>query len=102
MPTVQSKLLSRPPINVEFQVPMFTASGAHVRFLRVYDKIPTPSTDGRDTFPRRAVIKFVSSCAALTLRNGASLLQHYRNDRPGRILNERISPVNDDHVGYLL
>lgn len=23
---------------VEFQVPMFTASGVHVRFLRVYDK----------------------------------------------------------------
>lgn len=29
---------NRPPIDVEFQVPMFTASGVHVRFLRVYDK----------------------------------------------------------------
>ena len=25
-------------IQVEFQVPMFTSSGVHVRFLRVYDK----------------------------------------------------------------
>jgi len=38
MPTVRPKAWNRPPINVEFQVPMFTASGVHVRFLRVYDK----------------------------------------------------------------
>mmetsp|Transcript_20261 Transcript_20261/g.25598 ORF Transcript_20261/g.25598 Transcript_20261/m.25598 type:complete len:427 (+) Transcript_20261:75-1355(+) len=38
MPTVRNKAWSRPPINVDFQVPMFTASGVHVRFLRVYDK----------------------------------------------------------------
>lgn len=38
MPTVRPKPWIRPPINVEFQVPMFTASGVHVRFLRVYDK----------------------------------------------------------------
>lgn len=38
MPTVRPKPWSRPPIHVEFQVPMFTASGVHVRFLRVYDK----------------------------------------------------------------
>mmetsp|Transcript_16978 Transcript_16978/g.48767 ORF Transcript_16978/g.48767 Transcript_16978/m.48767 type:complete len:427 (-) Transcript_16978:253-1533(-) len=38
MPTTRAKAWSRPPINVEFQVPMFTASGVHVRFLRVYDK----------------------------------------------------------------
>jgi len=38
MPTVRHKAWSRPPINVDFQVPMFTASGVHVRFLRVYDK----------------------------------------------------------------
>lgn len=36
--TVRPKAWARPPINVEFQVPMFTASGVHVRFLRVYDK----------------------------------------------------------------
>jgi len=29
---------NRPPISLEFQVPMFTASGVQVRFLRVYDK----------------------------------------------------------------
>eukprot|EP00560_Eucampia_antarctica_P000167 CAMPEP_0197833262 /NCGR_PEP_ID=MMETSP1437-20131217/18416_1 /TAXON_ID=49252 ORGANISM="Eucampia antarctica, Strain CCMP1452" /NCGR_SAMPLE_ID=MMETSP1437 /ASSEMBLY_ACC=CAM_ASM_001096 /LENGTH=427 /DNA_ID=CAMNT_0043437225 /DNA_START=134 /DNA_END=1417 /DNA_ORIENTATION=+ len=38
MPTVRAKAWNRPPINVEFQVPMFTSSGVHVRFLRVYDK----------------------------------------------------------------
>lgn len=38
MTTVRKKAWSRPPINLEFQVPMFTASGVHVRFLRVYDK----------------------------------------------------------------
>jgi AP-2 complex subunit mu-1 len=38
LPTVRPKAWNRQPINVEFQVPMFTASGVHVRFLRVYDK----------------------------------------------------------------
>jgi AP-2 complex subunit mu-1 len=38
MPTVRPKPWSRPPISAEFQVPMFTSSGVHVRFLRVYDK----------------------------------------------------------------
>ena len=38
MPLVRQKVWSRPPIAAEFQVPMFTSSGVHVRFLRVYDK----------------------------------------------------------------
>jgi AP-2 complex subunit mu-1 len=38
MPSTSHKAWSRPPIQVEFQVPMFTSSGVHVRFLRVYDK----------------------------------------------------------------
>jgi len=38
LPTVRPKAWVRQPITVEFQVPMFTASGVHVRFLRVYDK----------------------------------------------------------------
>jgi AP-2 complex subunit mu-1 len=29
---------TRPPISLDFQVPMFTASGLHVRFLKVYEK----------------------------------------------------------------
>jgi len=32
------KTWSRPPISMEFQVPMFTASGFHVRFLKVVEK----------------------------------------------------------------
>lgn len=36
--TLDNKKWSRPPISLEFQVPMFTASGLHVRFLKVYEK----------------------------------------------------------------
>jgi len=36
--TVEKKAWSRPPITMEFQVPMFTASGFHVRFLKVVEK----------------------------------------------------------------
>ncbi|KAK8817958.1 adaptor protein complex 2, subunit mu 1 [Blastocystis sp. ATCC 50177/Nand II] len=32
------KVWSKPPINVIFAVPSFTASGLHVRFLKVYEK----------------------------------------------------------------
>eukprot|EP00300_Choanocystis_sp_HF-7_P023805 c2509_g1_i1.p1 GENE.c2509_g1_i1~~c2509_g1_i1.p1 ORF type:complete len:453 (-),score=126.87 c2509_g1_i1:59-1360(-) len=32
------KTWSRPPISMDFQVPMFTASGLHVRFLKVQEK----------------------------------------------------------------
>jgi AP-2 complex subunit mu-1 len=38
MHTVERKIWSRPPISMEFQVPMFTASGLHVRFLKVVEK----------------------------------------------------------------
>jgi len=38
MPSIRKKPWSRPPMVLEFQVPMFTASGVHVRFLRVFDK----------------------------------------------------------------
>jgi len=38
MASIRPKPWSRPPISLEFQVPMFTASGVHVRFLRVFDK----------------------------------------------------------------
>lgn len=36
--TVEKKTWSRPPITMEFQAPMFTASGFHVRFLKVVEK----------------------------------------------------------------
>ncbi|OQS03559.1 AP-2 complex subunit mu [Thraustotheca clavata] len=38
MKGTKEKAWSRPPIQVEFQVPMFTASGLHVRFLKVFEK----------------------------------------------------------------
>lgn len=36
--SAQKKAWSRPPISMEFQVPMFTSSGLHVRFLKVLEK----------------------------------------------------------------
>jgi len=36
--SLQKKAWSRPPISMEFQVPMFTASGLHVRFLKVLEQ----------------------------------------------------------------
>jgi AP-2 complex subunit mu-1 len=39
VPTMHDKgWLSKPPISIDFQVPMFTASGLRVRFLRVQEK----------------------------------------------------------------
>lgn len=36
--TMDDKAWSRPPITMDFQVPMFTASGLHVRFLKVFER----------------------------------------------------------------
>jgi len=36
--TVNEKSWTRPPISLDFQVPMFTASGLRVRFLKVHEK----------------------------------------------------------------
>ena len=36
--STRTKAWSRPPLAIEFQVPMFTASGLHVRFLKVFEK----------------------------------------------------------------
>lgn len=34
----EEKVWSRPPIEMEFQVPMFTSSALHVRFLKVFER----------------------------------------------------------------
>eukprot|EP01117_Protostelium_nocturnum_P012200 TRINITY_DN4482_c0_g1_i1.p1 TRINITY_DN4482_c0_g1~~TRINITY_DN4482_c0_g1_i1.p1 ORF type:complete len:434 (+),score=157.58 TRINITY_DN4482_c0_g1_i1:263-1564(+) len=36
--SASKKAWSRPPVSMEFQVPMFTASGLHVRFLKVLEQ----------------------------------------------------------------
>jgi len=36
--SVSNKQWSRPPITMEFQVPMFTSSGLHVRFMKVVER----------------------------------------------------------------
>lgn len=38
VPTHNEKAWSRPPITLDFQLPMFTASGLHVRSLKVFEK----------------------------------------------------------------
>jgi len=38
MATTKNKGWNRPPISMDFNVSMFTASGVYVRYLRVYDK----------------------------------------------------------------
>lgn len=35
---IKEKVWSRPPITMDFQVPMYTSSGVHVRFLKVFEK----------------------------------------------------------------
>eukprot|EP00644_Phytophthora_capsici_P000525 jgi/Phyca11/540430/estExt2_Genewise1Plus.C_PHYCAscaffold_40965 len=44
MKGTKEKLWSRPPLQIEFQVPMFTSSGLHVRFLKVFEKSSYPTT----------------------------------------------------------
>lgn len=36
--TMEDKVWSRPPIVMDFQVPMFTSSGLHVRFMKVFER----------------------------------------------------------------
>jgi len=36
--SMEDKPWSKPPITMEFQVPMFTASGLHVRFMKVFER----------------------------------------------------------------
>uniref|UniRef100_A0A7S0STP4 MHD domain-containing protein n=1 Tax=Chromulina nebulosa TaxID=96789 RepID=A0A7S0STP4_9STRA len=38
LPATREKAWNRPPINVEFSIPMFSSSGVQVRFLKVYEK----------------------------------------------------------------
>lgn len=40
---IDDKPWSRPPIVMEFQVPMFTSSGLHVRFLKVFERSNYPT-----------------------------------------------------------
>jgi AP-2 complex subunit mu-1 len=38
VPGVREKAWTRPPISCDFQIPMHSASGVQVRFLKVYEK----------------------------------------------------------------
>jgi len=42
--TSEAKAWSRPPIEMEFQVPMFTASGLKVRYLKVFERASYQTT----------------------------------------------------------
>ena len=36
--SLKDKTWSKPPISLDFSIPMFTASGLRIRFLKVYEK----------------------------------------------------------------
>lgn len=38
LPATREKAWAKPPISVEFQIPMYSGSGVQVRFLKVYEK----------------------------------------------------------------
>ena len=38
LPAVREKVWVKPPIIVDFQIPMYSSSGVQVRFLKVYEK----------------------------------------------------------------
>jgi AP-2 complex subunit mu-1 len=38
LPATREKAWVRPPITLDFQIPMYSASGVQVRFLKVYEK----------------------------------------------------------------
>jgi len=38
LPATREKPWVRPPISLDFQIPMYSASGVQVRFLKVYEK----------------------------------------------------------------
>ncbi len=38
MPSISKKPWNRPPISATFDVPMFTASGLKVRFLKIFER----------------------------------------------------------------
>jgi AP-2 complex subunit mu-1 len=38
LPSVREKAWARPPISLDFLIPMFSASGVQVRYLKVYEK----------------------------------------------------------------
>ena len=42
--STKGKAWVKPPLTVDFQVPMFTASGLHVRSLKVYERSNYPTT----------------------------------------------------------
>lgn len=42
--STRDKVWSKPPLQLEFQVPMFTSSGLHVRFLKVFEKASYQTT----------------------------------------------------------
>ena len=42
--TRREKVWSKPPIKMSFQIPMFTSSGIHVRYLKILEKSDYTST----------------------------------------------------------
>eukprot|EP00940_MAST-03C_sp_MAST-3C-sp2_P000984 g984.t1 len=59
MSSTNKKAWVRPPISAEYQIPMFTASGLQVRFLKVYEK---------SGYTSMKWVRYVSKAASYKLR----------------------------------
>ena len=59
LPATREKPWSRPPISMEFQIPMFSASGVEVRFLKVYEK---------SSYQTQRWIKYLTKSGEFTMR----------------------------------
>ena len=63
--SIKEKAWSRPPMTLDFQVPMYTASGLHVRFLKVFEKCTDGVHRGVRVTGHRILLRFaVCVCAS--------------------------------------
>ena len=59
MKSTKGKAWVKPPMTVDFQVPMFTASGLHVRSLKIYEKTNYQTTKW---------VRYVTRAGSYTIR----------------------------------
>lgn len=59
LPATREKPWVRPPISMDFQVPMYSASGVQVRFLKVYEK---------SSYQTNRYVKYLTKSGEYTMR----------------------------------
>ena len=58
--TTKNKAWVRPPLSVDFQVPMFTASGLHIRSLKIFSN--------RDNYQTTKWVRYVTRAGSYQIR----------------------------------